>query len=116
MRGAFGKPQGVVARVDIGDFIMSVRVKDSNQAHAIEAFRRAKFKFPGRQYVSSVILATVDSECLQIVVSRKWGFTKFDRPVFETLRADGKLQPDGVGVKYLPDHGPLKDWAKRQAA
>jgi len=101
MRGAFGKPQGVVARVDIGDFIMSVRVKDSNQPHAIEAFRRAKFKFPGRQY---------------IVVSRKWGFTKFDRAHFETLRADGKLQPDGVGVKYLPDHGPLKDWAKRQAA
>lgn len=28
MRGAFGKPQGLVARVAIGDFLMSVRVRD----------------------------------------------------------------------------------------
>merc|ERR1712158_170901 len=37
MRGAYGKP------------IMSMRTKDGNKNHAIEAFRRAKFKFPGRQ-------------------------------------------------------------------
>merc|ERR1711909_50285 len=57
MRGAFGKPQGTVARVRIGQAIMSVRTKDSNKAHAIEALRRAKFKFPGRQ---------------KLYVSRKW--------------------------------------------
>ncbi len=51
MRGAFGKPQGTVARVDIGQIIMSVRTKDNHQAAAIEAFRRAKFKYPGRQKV-----------------------------------------------------------------
>lgn len=51
MRGAYGKPQGLTARTDIGDFILSVRLRDPNEAHAIEAFRRAKFKFPGRQYV-----------------------------------------------------------------
>lgn len=51
MRGAFGKPQGTVARVDIGQIIMSVRTKDNHKASAIEAFRRAKFKFPGRQKV-----------------------------------------------------------------
>ena len=51
MRGAFGKPQGTVARVHIGQVIMSVRTKDSHRASAIEAFRRAKFKFPGRQKV-----------------------------------------------------------------
>lgn len=28
MRGAFGKPQGLVARVDIGDILISVRVKE----------------------------------------------------------------------------------------
>uniref|UniRef100_A0A914RZV4 Ribosomal protein L10e/L16 domain-containing protein n=1 Tax=Parascaris equorum TaxID=6256 RepID=A0A914RZV4_PAREQ len=28
MRGAFGKPQGLVARVDIGDLLISVRVKE----------------------------------------------------------------------------------------
>ena len=51
MRGAFGKPQGTVARVNIGQIILSVRTKDNHEATAIEAFRRAKFKFPGRQKV-----------------------------------------------------------------
>ena len=54
MRGAFGKPQGTVARVDIGQIIMSVRTKDNHKASAVEAFRRAKFKFPGRQKVRLV--------------------------------------------------------------
>lgn len=52
MRGAFGKPQGTVARVDIGQMIMSVRAKDQHKEHVIEALRRAKFKFPGRQKVT----------------------------------------------------------------
>lgn len=51
MRGAFGKPQGTVARVHIGQVIMSVRTKAQNKEHVIEALRRAKFKFPGRQKV-----------------------------------------------------------------
>lgn len=51
MRGAFGKPQGTVARVHIGQPIMSVRSSDRFKAQTIEALRRAKFKFPGRQKV-----------------------------------------------------------------
>ena len=51
MRGAFGKPQGTVARVNIGQIIMSVRTKDNHKASAVEALRRAKFKYPGRQKV-----------------------------------------------------------------
>lgn len=31
MRGAFGKPQGVCARVSIGQILLSVRCKDNNQ-------------------------------------------------------------------------------------
>lgn len=53
MRGAFGKPQGTVARVHIGQVIMSVRTKAQNKEHVVEALRRAKFKFPGRQKVKS---------------------------------------------------------------
>merc|ERR1712198_719070 len=34
MRGAFGKPQGLVARVNIGQTVMSVRCKDQHKAHA----------------------------------------------------------------------------------
>lgn len=52
MRGAFGKPQGTVARVRIGQPIMSVRSSDRYKAQVVEALRRAKFKFPGRQKVS----------------------------------------------------------------
>lgn len=52
MRGAFGKPQGLVARVKIGQPIMSIRTHDRNEAAVIEALRRAKFKFPGRQKVA----------------------------------------------------------------
>jgi len=99
MRGAFGKPQGMVARVNIKQVIMSCRVKDQHQAVAIEAFRRAKYKFPGRQ---------------KIIVSKKWGFTKYDKPVYEKWRAEGRLVPDGATVKYIRAHGPLAKWVEHQ--
>merc|ERR1711893_373778 len=51
MRGAFGKPQGTVARVDIGESLISVRARDQHKEKVIEALRRAKFKFPGRQKI-----------------------------------------------------------------
>jgi len=57
MRGAFGKPQGTCARVDIGQVLLSVRYKKSNANNAEEALGRAKFKFPS---------------CQKIIQSRKW--------------------------------------------
>jgi large subunit ribosomal protein L10e len=51
MRKAFGKPYDQVTRVSIGQAIASVRVKDQHKEQVIEALRRAKFKFPGRQKV-----------------------------------------------------------------
>ena len=60
MRGAFGKPQGTVARVHIGQPIMSVRCKENHKAVAIEALRRAKFKFPGRQKVIFLLNLSFD--------------------------------------------------------
>jgi large subunit ribosomal protein L10e len=51
MRGAWGKPYGTVARVNIGQIILSIRCKDSNKAVVMEAFRRAQYKFPGRQKI-----------------------------------------------------------------
>ena len=51
MRGAFGKPQGTVARVRIGQPLMSVRTYDRHKDSVIEALRRTKFKFPARQKV-----------------------------------------------------------------
>ncbi|XP_070580607.1 large ribosomal subunit protein uL16-like [Ptychodera flava] len=99
MRGAFGKPQGTVARVKIGQPIMSVRSKEGNKAHVIEALRRAKFKFPGRQ---------------KIYLSKKWGFTKWNADVYEKMREEKRLIPDGVSVQYKSEHGPLAAWKARQ--
>eukprot|EP00735_Rhodelphis_limneticus_P009184 TRINITY_DN2595_c0_g1::TRINITY_DN2595_c0_g1_i1::g.19235::m.19235 TRINITY_DN2595_c0_g1::TRINITY_DN2595_c0_g1_i1::g.19235 ORF type:complete len:211 (+),score=55.24,sp/Q54J69/RL10_DICDI/73.21/9e-113,Ribosomal_L16/PF00252.13/1.2e-33 TRINITY_DN2595_c0_g1_i1:38-670(+) len=92
MRGAFGKPTGLVARVNIGQIIFSIRSKDGNKAHVIEALRRCKYKFPGRQ---------------KIIVSRNFGFSKWTREDFEKLRDDGMVKPDGATVKYTPPKGRL---------
>merc|ERR1711919_26047 len=101
MRGAYGKPQGLVARVKIGQPLMSIRIKPHHVAAAQEALRRAKFKFPGRQ---------------KIFISRKWGFTKFDKEEFQAGLQSGHIVTDGVGCQYKPDHGPLAAWKKRMAA
>jgi len=92
MRGAFGKPYGKVARVEIGQAIMSVRSKDSSRDQVIEALRRAMFKFPGRQ---------------KVLLSRKWGFTQWNRDDFKSMLAEGRLRLDGNSVQYVPDHGKL---------
>ncbi|DBA00531.1 TPA: hypothetical protein N0F65_006435 [Lagenidium giganteum] len=92
MRHAYGKPAGVAARVAIGQPIISVRSKDNFGPAVVEALRRAKFKFPGRQ---------------KVLGSKKWGFTKYEREVYAKMRAEGSLAVDGNHEKYLPNHGPL---------
>lgn len=93
MRGAFGKPLSRAARVDIGTILISIRVGDANVKNAFEALRRAKFKFPGRQTV---------------VLSKKFGFTKFFKRDYAQFEREGKIVPDGVNVKVVSSHGPLK--------
>ena len=92
MRGAFGKPQGLVARVNIGQILLSVRSRDNVRDHVLEALRRAKYKFPGRQ---------------KIVISSKWGFTRMERTEFKQLKEEGKIIPDGCYCKIKTGHGPL---------
>ncbi|CAN1220223.1 60S ribosomal protein L10 [Linum perenne] len=107
MRGAFGKPQGVCARVAIGQVLLSVRCKDSNSQHAQEALRRAKFKFPGRQkiIVSRKCYIVDGVLTFGMVVFR--GFTKFNRADYVKLKQENRIQPDGVNAKLLGCHGPL---------
>jgi hypothetical protein len=76
MRGAWGKPYGTVARVNIGQIIMSIRCKESNSAVIIEALRRARYKFPGRQ---------------KIIVSKKWGFTNVSKGEYQKLKEEKKV-------------------------
>lgn len=92
MRGAFGKPTGLVARVKIGQIIFSIRSKDATSAHVLEALRRAKYKFPGRQ---------------KVVVSKKWGFTRFAREQYTKLKAEGRIVPDGAFCKLVTNRGRL---------
>jgi len=92
MRGAFGKPQGLVARVNIKQVLLSIRSKDNVSKHVVEALRRAKYKFPGRQ---------------KIVISNKWGFTKLTKEEYVEKKAKGQIIQDGSHCKYKTNHGPL---------
>ena len=92
MRGAFGKSYGKAARVKIGSILYSVRLKECDIKHALEAFRRAKNKFPGSQ---------------RIVLSNKWGFTKLTRLEYLKKSAEGGLLNDGSDVKLVRTKGPL---------
>mmetsp|Transcript_6050 Transcript_6050/g.16113 ORF Transcript_6050/g.16113 Transcript_6050/m.16113 type:complete len:212 (+) Transcript_6050:69-704(+) len=93
MRGAFGKPQGLTARVNIGQVLISVRAREAAANNVVEALRRAKYKFPGRQ---------------KVIVSNKWGFTPFTHEEYKKLQAEGKLIPDGCYVKTIPTKGPIE--------
>jgi large subunit ribosomal protein L10e len=76
MRGAWGKPYGTVARVNIGQIILSIRCKEANSQVIIEALRRARYKFPGRQ---------------KIIISKKWGFTNVDKAEYLRLKEEKKV-------------------------
>merc|ERR1712187_264208 len=93
MRHSYGKPIGVAARVDIGQVLLSVRSKDQFEAHVIEAIRRGKFKFAGRQ---------------KILKSLKWGFTQFTRDEYVRLRKCNELAADGNIVKVHNRRGKLE--------
>lgn len=93
MRHSYGKPIGVAARVDIGQILLSVRSKDAAEKHVIEAIRRGKFKFAGRQ---------------KILKSLKWGFTKYPREEYVALRKAGVLAADGNQVKVHNRRGALE--------
>ena len=81
----------------MGQALMSICTEVQNKEPVTGAVCRTKFKFPGHQ---------------KIHVSKKWGFTKFNADEFENMGAEKRLIPDGCGVRYIPNHGPLnKRWA-----
>merc|ERR1711981_871976 len=81
MRGAFGKAYGTAARVEIGQVLMSVRTKEEKVAIAVEALRRSKFKFAGRQ---------------KVFVSSFFGLTKFKKDDYKKWQEQGRLIPNGI--------------------
>ena len=101
MRGAFGKACGKVARVKIGQIIMSIRCKERDRRHSMEALRRASFKFPGRQ---------------KIFYATTYGFSHIPRVNFGALKKNGEIEKYGNHVKLLSKHGPLKNYFKKLQA
>lgn len=93
MRGAWGKPVGVVARINIGQILISVRTVDRYRDAAMEALRRAMYKFPGSQ---------------RVVVGRNWGFTRLRREEYLVLKERGMLRGDGSGVRRLTGRGGVE--------
>jgi large subunit ribosomal protein L10e len=96
MRQAYGKPTGTVARVEIGQIIFSVRSKESNEKQVVEALRRAKYKFPGRQ---------------NIIVSNAWGFTHFTKKEYIQYKQEGRLIDRGAHSVLRSARGRITDQA-----
>eukprot|EP01108_Squamamoeba_japonica_P004087 TRINITY_DN3275_c0_g1_i1.p2 TRINITY_DN3275_c0_g1~~TRINITY_DN3275_c0_g1_i1.p2 ORF type:complete len:215 (-),score=72.80 TRINITY_DN3275_c0_g1_i1:35-679(-) len=92
MRGAYGKPYGLAARVDIGQIMISVRCKENVLPVASEALRRAMYKFPGRQ---------------RVIKSKKWGFTSLLREEYLALRQAGRIRNNGAHCNVDRGKGPI---------
>ena len=72
--------------------LIAAQTKEEKLSIAVEALRRSKHKFAGRQKVH---------------VSSKFGFTKFSKYDFQKWKARGRLVPNGMDVKWLSSRGPL---------
>ncbi|EPR79122.1 S60 ribosomal protein L10 [Spraguea lophii 42_110] len=97
MRLAYGKPYGTAARVRFGQRIISIRTKDSNLKMAMEALRRARYKFPGKYEVQK---------------SNEYGFSGIERSQFEELKNNGKLINMGDHVKIIKEKGTVERYVK----
>ena len=97
MRGAYGKPYGKVARVDIDQIMMSVRTTEEHIETAKDALRRAGMKFPGRQ---------------KVYVSRKMGFSDLTHQEYLKANREGKIKGDGSYCRIRSMRGPLKNILK----
>merc|ERR1712146_877467 len=84
MRGAFGKAYGKACRVKIGDPLISIRTHAKWIPACLEALRRAKMKFPGRQ---------------KIAISRLVGFTKYTREQIDEMEEQGRLRTEEVTLR-----------------
>ncbi|EMD49120.1 60S ribosomal protein L101 [Entamoeba histolytica KU27] len=92
MRGAWGKSYGSCARVKVGQVLISGRCKEQHLPAMIKSFRLACYKFAGRQ---------------KLVISNKWGFTKYTKEEYQQLKKDGKIIADGCYFKLATTKGPL---------
>merc|ERR1739838_221160 len=100
MRGAYGKPYGLVARVNIGQILLSIRCKDNAVQSAQRALKLSSMKFPGRQ---------------KIFVGKKWGFTDIARTEFKDLQEQGLIHDQGTYAAVRTSKGALHESFGEQA-
>lgn len=93
MRRAFGKAYGKVCRIKIGQILVSIRTHEANLPRVLEALRRTKMKFPGRQ---------------KIFISTKFGFTKFTKKEIDEHRQKGDITPSGSQIHFTKTKGRLE--------
>lgn len=98
MRGSFGKPYGRAARVLFDQPILSIRTKAAFKDVAIEALRRAKNKFPGKQ---------------SIQVSSKFGFTNLSTDEFNELKDKNRVIVKGASFWIVKEKGSIDAFEKK---
>jgi large subunit ribosomal protein L10e len=129
MRGAWGKPNGTVARVNIGQIILSVRTRDSskNSDSPSQATRElsllsssivADHRFPHFLDRAIALEALRRSQYKfpgrqKIIISKNWGFTPLRREEYLDKKAAGRVKVDGAYVQFLSNRGNLKNNMKR---
>jgi large subunit ribosomal protein L10e len=92
MRHSFGKPYGSVARVKYGATVMQCRTNKDGLKHAIEALRRASFKFPGTT---------------RVVVSTKVGFSPYSLQEYKDYLAVSGITECGNHMKRVYRRGSI---------
>jgi len=80
--------------VNIGQIIFSIRAKEIDLKQVVEALRRTKYKFPGRQ---------------NIIVSNKWGFTNHTFAEYKKLQSQERFVDKGTHVKVRNGHGTIPE-------
>ena len=90
MRHAIGKPEGLVWRVKCGQQIMAIRTNMGGLKNAVEALRRASFKFPGQT---------------RLVVSNK--VSRYTFTEHKELAASGGIVECGNYMKRVYRRGPI---------
>ena len=91
MRRAFGKSYGKACRINIGDHLVSIRVKKEAIPHVLEALRRGKL--PGRQ---------------NVFISVNHGFSNYTHAEIEETQKNEKLVAHGNHAVVEGNRGPLE--------
>lgn len=99
MRGAYGKPYGLAARVTINQKIISIRsrnIKGATDAMKI-ALTRARYKFPG---------------FYEVIEGKEWGLTNIKKEEFKDLLEKGRIYPHGSRAVIIKEKGSIENMKK----